>query len=472
MLPFLRRLRERLGPQGYADAADELAPWLTDWRGRVTGKALAMVSPASLEEVRFVVQAAAQEGVPLAPQGGNTSMVAGATPDADGRALLLSMRRMRKIRSVSGEDNALVAEAGVILSDVHDAAEAADRFFPLSLAAKGSATVGGLVSTNAGGVQVLRYGTMRALTLGLEAVLADGTVHHGLKPLRKDNRGYDLKHLLIGAEGTLGVVTAATLALVPRPVERVTAWAGLAGLPAALALLRRMEAATGGQVSSFELLPQCGLDLVLAHLPAARSPLGGRHEWQVLIEADTARPGDPLAAIVQQALADALEAGEIADAVIAQSAAQAEAFWLLRESMSEAERREGPAAKHDVAVTVGDMPAFILRTTPEVEAAFPGARVLAFGHLGDGNVHFNVRPPLGDGGEWLGRHIDAINRFVHDAVTAMGGTLSAEHGIGVTKRDEFARLAAPGQLEWMRSIKQALDPKGIMNPGKLLPPCE
>lgn len=469
----LNRLRERLGPSGYADGPDALAPWLTDWRSRVTGRALAMVSPATLDDVRFVIATAAEAAIPLVPQGGNTSMVAGATPDPSGKALLLSMRRMNRIRSVSAQDNALVAEAGVILSDVHEAADAVDRLFPLSLAAKGSATVGGLVSTNAGGVQVLRYGAMRALTLGVEAVLPDGTVHHGLKPLRKDNRGYDLKQLLIGAEGTLGVVTAAALALVPRPVERVTVWAGLSRLEAALPLLRRLEGATGGQVSSFEIVPGIGLDLVVQHIPGTRAPLAGRHDWHVLIEVDSSRPADPLGDIVGQSLAAAMDAGEVADAVIAASAAQASALWQLRETLPEAERRDGAAAKHDIAVAVADMPEFILRTTPQVEAAFSGARVLAFGHLGDGNVHFNVRPPLGDKGiGWLDANMSAVNRFVHDAVTAMGGTLSAEHGIGVLKRDEFARLAEPGRLQWMRAIKHAIDPQGLMNPGKLLPPCE
>ena len=469
----LQGLRERLGPAGFTDDASDLAPWLTDWRGWRTGRALAMASPASLEEVRFVVQAAVAERIPIVPQGGNTSMVAGATPEADGQAIILSLRRMRRIRAVSIEDNALVAEAGVVLTQVHDAAAAAGRLFPLSLGAKGSATVGGLVSTNAGGVQVLRYGTMRALTLGVEAVLPDGTVHHGLKALRKDNRGYDLKHLLIGAEGTLGVVTAATLALVPRPVERAVAWVGLVRLDAALPLLRRLEAATGGQISSFEIVPQAGLDLVTHHLANARAPLAGRHQWHVLIEADTSRPGDPLADAMRDSLGAAVESGEVADAVIAGSEAQAEALWLLRESLPEAERREGGAAKHDIAVSVADMPAFIIQTAPAVESAFPGARVLAFGHLGDGNVHFNVRAPEGaDGEAWLRQNSGAINRFVDDAVVAMGGTISAEHGIGVLKRDEFVRLAEPGRLEWMRAVKSALDPLGIMNPGKLLPPCD
>lgn len=439
----------------------------------MTGRALAMLGPANVEDVRFIVATATEAGIPLVPQGGNTSMVAGAVPDGGGGALLVSMRRMRAIRSISPAENTMVAEAGVILAEVHDAALGVDRMFPLSLGAKGSATVGGLVSTNAGGVQVLRYGSMRALTLGVEAVLPDGTIHHGLSPLRKDNRGYDLKHLLIGAEGTLGIVTAATLALVPRPVERMTAWVGLRSIESALPLLRRLEAATGGQVSGFELLPQEAVDLVVAHVPGARAPLGGRHSWHVLIEAESARPGDPLRDSAEAALAAAMEAGEAADAVIAASDAQADALWKVREGVPEAERLDGGAAKHDIAVPVADMPAFIREMTPVVEAAFPGARVLAFGHLGDGNIHFNVRPPLGQGNAaWLDAHMDAVNRLVHDSVTARGGTLSAEHGIGLLKRDEFARLAEPGRIAWMRAIKNALDPGDIMNPGKLLPPCD
>jgi len=468
----LDRMRALLGPAGFTDAQEDMAPWLSDWRGRITGRALAMASPANVEEVAGLVRLAASAGIGIVPQGGNTSMVAGATPSPDGGAVLLSLRRMRRIRAVLPDENVLIAEAGAILADVHEAALAQGRIFPLSLGAKGSATIGGLVSTNAGGVQVLRYGTMRALTLGVEAVLADGSIHNGLKPLRKDNRGYDLKQLLIGAEGTLGIVTAATLVLAPKPVARVTAWLGLRALSDSLPLLRRLEALTGGQVSSFEIVPQTGIDLVTAHLPDMRPPLAGRHDWHVLVDIESSRPDDPLADIVEAALADAMEAGRVADAVIAMNEAQADALWLIRESLPEAERREGGAAKHDIAVAVSDMPDFILNTIPKVEQAFAGSRVLAFGHLGDGNVHFNVRPPSGaDGPQWLDRNMDAVNAFVHDAVAAMGGTLSAEHGIGVLKRDEFARLAEPGRLEWMRAVKSALDPAGIMNPGKLLPPC-
>jgi FAD/FMN-containing dehydrogenase len=466
---LLERLSARLGPRGFTTDADDLAPWLTDWRGRFTGKAAAMLSPATVEEVSAVVAIAAQAGVAIVPQGGNTSMVGGATPDASGNALLLSLRRMNAIRAISVEDASMVAEAGVILSTVHDAAEAAGRRFPLSLAAKGSATIGGLVSTNAGGTQVLRFGTMRSLVLGIEAVLPDGSILHGLTALRKDNRGYDLRQLLAGAEGTLGIVTAASLRLVSAAAERAVAWVGLASAEAALVLLRRLEQASGEAVESFELIPATALELVLAHLPGTRSPLAGTHRWHVLVEA-TGSGGGNMAEIVETALAAALEDGLAEDAAIASNEAQAAAFWHLRESISEAERIDGMAAKHDIAVPVGAMPAFVEQATPKVESAFPGTRVLAFGHLGDGNVHFNVRAPAGaDSRAWLAESGSAVSAFVHDLVAAEGGSLSAEHGIGQMKRDEFARLGDPVKLAAMRAIKGALDPKGIMNPGKLLP---
>jgi FAD/FMN-containing dehydrogenase len=461
---LLLRLAGRLGPHGFTVDADDMAPWLTDWRGRVTGRAAAMLSPASAAEVVDIVRWAGEEWVALVPQGGNTSMVAGATPPADGHALLLSLRRMRAIRSVSAEDNLLVAEAGVILSDVHAAAEAVGRRFPLSLAAKGSATVGGLISTNAGGTQVLRFGPMRALLLGIEAVLPDGQLIDGLAGLRKDNRGYDLRQLLAGAEGTLGVITAAALRLVALPSARTTAWAGLASAEDALALLRRLEAATGDAIESFELIPGDGLDLVLRHIPGTRAPLAQPHRWHALIESASE------AAPVEQALGDAIEAGRVDDAVVAASQAQAAALWHLRESMSEAERIDGAAAKHDVSVPVASMPRFIGEARLAVERGFPGARVLAFGHLGDGNVHFNVRAPAGaDAADWFRASGNDVSRLVDDLVVAAGGSISAEHGIGQLKLAEFLRTADPARLSALRAIKQALDPGGIMNPGKLLP---
>lgn len=459
-----------LGPRGCTTDPADTAPWLTDWRGRVTGKAAALLSPANVQEVQAIVRLASEAGVPIVPQGGNTSMVAGATPDTSGRALILSTRRMRAVRSLSPEDNVAVVEAGVILSDLHDAAEAQGRRFPLSLAAKGSATIGGLVSTNAGGTQVLRFGTMRALVLGIEAVLPSGDLFDGLTALRKDNRGYDLRQLLAGAEGTLGIITAASLRLVPAAAARAVAWVGLNDTEAALTLLRRLEARLGDTIESFEIVPAEALRLVLAHVPGTRTPLEAAHAWNLLIEV-TAPEGapDPQEALTA-ALGDAIEAGLAQDATIAASEAQAEALWKLRESISEAERADGMAAKHDVALPVSTMPRFLIEGAAKVERRFPGVRVLAFGHLGDGNVHFNVRPPLGANDRtWLESEGGTISAFVHDLVGAEGGSLSAEHGIGQTKLAEFVRTASPARLGALKAIKAALDPAGIMNPGKLLP---
>lgn len=475
---LLARLSDRLGPAGFTTDPADLAPWLTDWRRRLTGAAAALVSPADADEAAFVVAQAAAEGVAIVPQGGNSSMVGGATPagigrQGEGRALLVSMRRMRRIRSVSAGDNAVVAEAGVVLADLHVAVEEQGRRFPLSLAAKGNATVGGLVSTNAGGTQVLRFGPMRSLVLGLEAVLPDGSMLRGLAPLRKDNRGYDLKQLLIGGEGTLGLVTAATLRLVPAIGERAVAWVGLRDPQDALPLLRRLEERLGEAVESFELVPAEGLALVLRHIPGTRAPLAESWTWNVLIEAVAPAGEAPVAGRLEAALAEAIEAGWIGDATIAASEAQADAFWKLRESMSEAEARDGIAAKHDIAVPVAAMPGFMAEAAAAVVARFPGARPIAFGHLGDGNVHFNVRAPAGgDDHAWFAAYAAEVSAFVHGLVTEAGGSLSAEHGIGRFKRADFLRLADPARLAAMLAVKRALDPAGIMNPGALLPLAE
>jgi len=467
---LLEALARRLGPRGFTTAREDVEPWLTDWRGRVRGEAAALLSPADIDEVADVVAMAAAGGVAIVPQGGNTSMVAGATPPADGAALLLSTRRMRAIRAISAADGMAVAEAGVILSDLHDAAAARGLRFPLSLAAKGSATIGGLVSTNAGGTQVLRFGPMRALLLGVEAVLPDGSRFEGLSALRKDNRGYDLRQLLAGAEGTLGIVTAASLRLVPAIGRRAVAWVGLASPEQALSLLRRIEAAAGEVVESFEILPEDGLALVLRHIPATRAPLAGRHRWHALIEAAAPAGAPDPGEALGTAIAAAIEDGGARDATLAATEAQADALWMLRESMSEAERIDGLAAKHDISVPVSAMPGFILSARREVEAAFAGARVLAFGHLGDGNVHFNVRAPArGDDRAWLAAEGAAVSRMVHDLTVAAGGSISAEHGIGQTKLAEYARLGDPVRIAAQRAIKRALDPRGIMNPGKLVP---
>jgi FAD/FMN-containing dehydrogenase len=467
---LLDSLESLLGPRGFTRDADALEPWLSDWRGRYRGRAAALLSPASAAEVQAIVGRCAEARVGLVPQGGNTSMVGGATPGAEGDSLLLSLRRMNAVRSVSREDNVAVAEAGVILSDLHDWAAAAGRRFPLSLGAKGSATVGGLVSTNAGGTQVLRFGPMRSLVVGLEAVLPDGSLLEGLSALRKDNRGYDLKQLLIGAEGTLGIVTAASLKLVAAPGSRSVAWVGLASPAAALTLLRRLEARLGEAVESFELVPADALGLVLAGIAGTRPPLAGAHRWHVLVEAIAPEGGRDASEALQDALAAALDEGLAEDATVAASEAQAAALWRLRESIAEAERLQGPSVKHDVSVPVSAMPAFIEEARAAVEARFEGARVVAFGHLGDGNVHFNVQPPAGIAADaWLAAEAGAVTRLVHDRVGEAGGSISAEHGIGQSKLAELARTAQPARLAALRAVKQALDPAGIMNPGKLLP---
>jgi FAD/FMN-containing dehydrogenase len=467
---LLDDLEALLGPRGFTRDEQALEPWLRDWRGRYVGRAAALLSPASTAEVQAIVARCAEARVALVPQGGNTSMVGGATPDGSGGALLLSLRRMNRVRSVSPDDNVAVAEAGVILSDLHDSAAAAGRRFPLSLGAKGSATVGGLVSTNAGGTQVLRFGPMRSLVLGLEAVLADGSLFEGLSALRKDNRGYDLKQLLIGAEGTLGIVTAASLKLVAAAGSRSVAWVGLDSPSAALTLLRRLEARLGESIESFELVPRDALGLVLAGIAGTRRPLAGEHRWHVLVEAIAPEGGRDSGEALQEALAKALEEGLAEDAVVAASEAQAAALWRLRESIAEAERLQGPSVKHDVSVPVSAMPAFIEQGRAAVEARFEGARVVAFGHLGDGNVHFNVQPPAAAEPEaWLRDRSGEVTALVHDLVGEAGGSISAEHGIGQSKLAELARTAEPARLAALRAIKRALDPAGIMNPGKLLP---
>jgi FAD/FMN-containing dehydrogenase len=460
--------RERLEPRAIVTDAQELEPWVSDWRGRVHGKARAMLAPASTEEVAEIVRLAGEYRVPLVPQGGNTGMAAGATPPADGSALLLSLRRMNRIRTISADNRIAVAEAGVILEQLHHAANDIGMRFPLTLGARGSCTIGGLTSTNAGGTQVLKFGTMRSLVAGVEAVLPDGSIHSGLSGLKKDNRGYSLDQLLIGAEGTLGVVTAVALRLVPAVAARAVAWAGVDSPQQALDLLRFLEARTSS-IEGFELVPQDSLDLVLKHIPGTRPPLGGNHPWHALVEATTAGPAYDISAELERLLGQALDQGLIADAALASNEAQAEAFWKLRDSISEAERAEGQTLAHDISVPIPDMPRFIVDASAEVQRAFPGVIASGFGHLGDGNIHFHVRAAAHAAPGWYEEEGAAITRMVDDLVTAAGGSISAEHGIGQLKRDEFARLAPPGRVHALRAIKQALDPLGIMNPGKLVP---
>jgi FAD/FMN-containing dehydrogenase len=465
---FIAAAVDRLGPKGVITDPLEIAPWVTDWRGRVHGAAPAIVAPASTAEVADLVKLAAQYRVPLVPQGGNTSMAAGATPPADGSAVLLSMRRINRIRSISAENRLAIAEAGVILATLHAAAHELGLRFPLTLGARGSCTVGGLTSTNAGGTQVLKFGTMRSLVAGIEAVLPDGSIHSGLSGLKKDNRGYSLDQLLIGAEGTLGIVTAVALKLVPAIAERSVAWAGVESPARALDLLRFLEARTSS-VEGFELVPDDSLQLVLKHIPGTRAPLEGEHGWHVLIEAASATPGSGISSEIEELLGAALQEGIIGNAVIAASESQAEAFWKIRDSISEAERAEGQTLAHDISVSVSEMPRFLVAAAAKVEEAFPGVSASGFGHLGDGNIHFHVRAGKRAGASWYESEGEAITRLVDDLVTAAGGSISAEHGIGQLKLAELARLAPPARIHALRAIKQALDPLGIMNPGKLVP---
>jgi len=456
------QLRARFGAKLALTDAGDIAPWLTDWRGRWHGASPALLQPDSLDAVSAIVALARDAGVSLTPQGGNSSMVGGATPPADGSSLILSLRRLNAIRELAAGH--AVAEAGVILETLHAAAADTGQRFPLTLGAKGSATIGGLVSTNAGGTQVLRFGPMRSLVGGLEAVLPDGTIHHGLTGLKKDNRGPSVDQLLIGAEGTLGIVTAARLKLVPAIGSRSVAWLGLASPAAALAALRALEARSD-RIEGFEILPDESLGAVLGHIPGTRSPLSGRHPWYALVEATSDSP-DPVD--LASLLAPLVEEGIIADAAIAASEAQASAMWRIRDSLSESERAAfGPATQHDISVAVEAMPGFLEQAAAQVETAFPGTHASGFGHLGDGNIHFHVRAGERGGPNWLAEEGEAVSRLVHDLVTAAGGSISAEHGIGQMKRAELARLD-PVRVERLKAIKAALDPAGIMNPGKLV----
>ena len=456
----LSRLKAVLGDGGWSDDPNRLAPKLVEWRGRWTGSTPLLLLPRTVQQVSAVVAVCAETGTALTPQGGATGLVGGQIPQGE---VLLSTERLRAVRDVAPMDDVIVVEAGVTLAAVQEAAAAADRYFPLSLASEGTATIGGLVSTNAGGTAVLRYGTMRDLVLGVEAVLPDGQVFNGLKRLRKDVTGYDVKQLLIGAEGTLGVVTAASLKLFPVLRSRAVAFAGVRSPADALELLARAKAESGGGVEAFELMKRNGLELVLKNIVDRRDPLAEPHPWYVLIETASGEFGVAEAAM-ERILTAAFEADLVQDAVLAQSEAEARALWGLREEQSAAQRPEGRTWKHDISVPVSQMPVFIDRATAVAERMAPGSRVVAFGHVGDGNVHFDVLQPLGDEGvahEAL-RHDGS--EAIHDIAYELGGSLSAEHGLGVLKTEEALRYKTAAELSVMRAIRQALDPGRIMNP--------
>ena len=466
---FLAAAAELLGSRGFTRDPELMAPWLTDWRGRYTGRACGLASPATTAEAGALVTLCAAHRVAIVPQGGNSGMSGGATPDDSGLALLVSLRRLNQIGAVDSAARQVTCGAGVVLQHLHEAAAAAGLRFPLTLGGKGSATVGGLIATNAGGTQVLRHGSMRAQVLGLEAVLADGTIWSALTPLKKDNRGFDLKQLFIGSEGTLGIVTAATLKLEPAIAQRTLVWAGMASINDARQLLLDMQMALGDALEGFEVLPQNCLDAVLANVPSARAPLAGPHPWHALIELVSIDPATDLIGQAEQVAAAALAVGLIDDATIAASESQAEAFWALRDAISGALRAKGAAVQHDISVPVARMAQFITTAIPTIEEAWPGCHAFAFGHLGDGNVHFHVTAPPGAvRGEWELGQGKAVSRMVHDLVARWLGSISAEHGIGQMKRDELARLGDPVALDLMARVKTALDPAGLLNPGKLL----
>ena len=467
----LSELREFLGPKGYCEDQNAISPWLTDWRGRFTGAAAALLSPANSAEVAGIIRIAAKYRLPIVPQGGNSGMVAGATPDATGEALILSMRRMDQIVSIDEKSGLVVCEAGVVLQNLHDAVVGVGRRFPLTLGGKGSATVGGLVSTNAGGTQVLRHGTMRQLVAGIEAILPDGSIYNAMAPLKKDNRGYDLKHLLIGGEGTIGIVTKAVLYTVPALIDRCVVWAGIDSPEQAYQLLQFMQHHGRDRLEGFEILPDRALHAVVKHIAGTRAPLGTPHRWHALMEfvQDDVTQTSP-AELATQLLERAIGENLLENATIASSEAQAEAFWKIRDSIAEAERAEGPALQHDISVPVDAMARFIEQESPIIEANHPGTKTVAFGHLGDGNIHFHVKAPAGaDVASWYAGDGRTITSHIYDRVRDYGGSLSAEHGIGQAKIAEFERLSDPARLTALRSIKNALDPLGIMNPGKLVP---
>ena len=461
------RLTAVVGAAHVFTAAADVAPYLTDWRGRFHGRARAVVRPQSTVEVAAVVVACAESGAPIVPQGGNTGQCGGATPDDAGAAVVLSLTRMNRVRAVDQDNATLTVEAGVTLAAVQQAATDAGMLFPLSLAAEGSCTIGGNLSTNAGGTAVLRYGNTRDLVLGVEAVLADGRVWNGLRGLRKDNTGYDLKQLFIGAEGTLGIVTAAVLKLFPAPQVRATALAAVADVATAVRLLRRLKSALGDRLVGFELVSALSLALSRKHQPALPDPLPG-HPWYALVQVDDCTTDSPLAAQLEAALAIAIESGDAADAVIAQSGTQADELWMLRENIAEAQRREGPNIKHDISVPVSAIPGFLDEAGTALTAALPGLRFVTFGHLGDGNLHYNLAAPEGTVAEAFMANAPRANRIVHDLVAAHGGSISAEHGIGQLKCAELVRYKSGVELDLMRAIKAALDPRGILNPGKVL----
>jgi FAD/FMN-containing dehydrogenase len=458
------RLKEAAGPDGWSADPAEIAPHLAEWRGRWTGTTPLLLKPARTENVARVLAVCHETGTPIVPQGGNTGLVGGQIPTHG--EVLLSLSRMDRIRAISIEDNTLIAEAGTVLANIQKAADEAGRLFPLSLAAEGSCTIGGNISTNAGGVNVLRYGMIRQLVLGLEVVLANGHVLDLMRGLTKDNTGYDLKQLFIGAEGTLGIVTAAMVKLFPKPAGYSTVLVGLADVSNAVALLNRLQSATGGLVTAFELMQRRALDLVIRHIPGTVNPLPAHEGWTVLIEVSNPSAFDATEAL-EQALAASMEEGAVADAVFAKNARDRQGLWRLRESIPEAQRQDGASIANDISVPLTQIPEFIRATEQAVRRVLPEARTFTFGHVGDGNLHFAIQAPGHDAALQAAR--GAIERTVQEETERLRGSISAEHGLGLAKNEAIARHKSADELMLMGALKRTLDPNNILNPGKLLP---
>ncbi len=468
LLPaLLPTLRQAVG-EGNVLTAGDLSAWEQDWRRRWRGKALAVVRPGSTKEVAAVVRLCAAQHVGIVPQGGNTGLVGGGVPDGSGTQVLLSLQRLNRIRGIDSANLTLTAEAGCVLQNVQAAAAEQGLLFPLSLAAQGSCTLGGNLATNAGGTQVLRWGNTRELCLGLEVVTATGDIWHGLSGLRKDNTGYDLRDLFVGSEGTLGIITAATMKLAPQPAATTTALAACTSLANCVALLSLARARLGAGLTGFEAMGRYALNLVVRHFPALPNPLPTA-TWTVLLEQSDVDGETQARTRFEALLADALESGCVVDAVVAESLAQSQALWHVRESIPLAQAQEGLNIKHDISLPVSSIPAFVDSTDAALRQRWPGVQLVNFGHLGDGNLHYNVQAPAGaDGKRFLDEQEHTVNQLVFDAVAACGGSFSAEHGIGQLKRDELAARKSPVALQMMRAIKSALDPLGLMNPGRVL----
>jgi FAD/FMN-containing dehydrogenase len=446
----------------------EIAPYVHELRGLYPGRTPLVLKPGSVDEVSRILRLATETGTPVVPQGGNTGLVGGQVPHGSGNEVVVSLSRLNRIREVDPLSNTITVEAGVVLETLHQTADAADRLFPLSLASQGSCQIGGNLSSNAGGTAVLAYGNTRELCLGVEVVLPSGEVLDDLRKLKKDNTGYDLKNLFVGAEGTLGIITAAVMKLFPKPRGREVGWVGLKSPEDALALFGLATERAGNGLTAFELIGKTPLEFVMKYTPGAVAPLQAEWPWNVLVEISSGRSSEDARSLIEEILTAGLETGLAGDAVIAASLAQADAFWALRENLSDAQKPEGASIKHDISVPVASIPLFIARAADAVASVGPTARVVCFGHMGDGNLHYNVSQPVGgDGKAYLGLY-RAMNKAVHDVVREMNGSISAEHGIGQLKRDELLATAPPIAIDLMRRIKTAFDPAGIMNPGKLL----